>query len=158
MNTLKKLLSGLVLGAVIVLASAMTTQRAPIQWVTDTPAITITTTTADTTATPTTGAHEAQVAWVFGTVVGTYTTCTGQMKTSYDGTNYLTLGTAVTITATTGTTNVWTVLAQAPTTTVTTSAVSATAALGFGQLTKVTFACSGAYGTSAPVAITTIYR
>jgi len=40
---------------------------------------------------------------------------------------------------------------------VTTATVSSTAALGFGQLTKFTFACS-AYGTSAPVTVSVIYR
>jgi hypothetical protein len=40
----------------------------------------------------------------------------------------------------------------------TTSAASSTAALGFGQLTKFTFACSGGYGTSAPVTVSVIYR
>jgi hypothetical protein len=115
------------------------------------PTITITTTAADTTATPTSNAHEAQISWVFGTVVGSYTTCTVQAKTSFDGSNYLTLGSAATVTATTGTVNAWTILAQGPTTSVTTSSVSSTAALGFGQLSKFSFACSGAYGTSAPV-------
>jgi hypothetical protein len=43
------------------------------------------------------------------------------------------------------------------TTTVTSSTASSTAALGFGQLTKATFACT-TYGTTAPVTITAIYR
>jgi hypothetical protein len=30
--------------------------------------------------------------------------------------------------------------------------------LGFGLSTKYTFACSGGYGTSAPVTVSTIYR
>jgi hypothetical protein len=122
------------------------------------PTITIAGATVDTDASPSTGATAAHVQWKFGTVAGSYTTCTAQAKTSYDGTNFLTLGTAVTVTATTGTMNAWTILAQGPTTSVTTSAVSATAALGFGQLTKFTFACSGGYGTSAPVTVTAIYQ
>ncbi len=130
----------------------------PYGVVTDSPSITIAGATADTTATPTTMAREAQVQWTFGTVAGSYTTCNVQMKTSYDGTNYLTLGSAVTVTATTGTVNAFTILEQAPTTTVTTSAVSAAAALGFGLLTKATFTCSGGYGTSAPVTVSVIYR
>jgi hypothetical protein len=126
--------------------------------ITDTPTITITTATADSAATPTTGAHQAHIQWKFGTVSGTYNTCTVQAYTSYDGTNYLTLGSAVSVTATTGTLNAWTILDQVGTTSVTTSSASSTAALGFGQLTKFTFACSGSYGTSAPVTISTIYR
>ncbi|PYV31870.1 MAG: hypothetical protein DMG22_15285 [Acidobacteria bacterium] len=113
--------------------------------------------TADTTATPTTAAREAQINWTFGTVAGTYTTCTVQAKTSVDGTNWLTLGTAASVTATTNSVNQWTLIEQAGTTSVTTSTVSSTAALGFGQLTKFTFACS-AYGTSAPVTVSVIYR
>jgi hypothetical protein len=124
----------------------------------DSPTITITTGTADSTTTPTTTAKEAQIQWKFGTVVGSFTTCTVQSKTSYDGTNYLTLGSAATVTVSTGTVNAWTVLAQAPTTSVTTSSASSTVALGFGLLTKYTFACSGGYGTSAPATISVIYR
>jgi hypothetical protein len=133
-------------------------QPRPTGAVTDTPAITIAGATADTTSTPTTTAHEAQIQWAFGTVTGTYTTCTAQAKTSYDGSTWLTLGSAVSLTVTTGAVNAWTILEQTPTTSVTTSAVSSTAALGFGQATKFTFACSGGYGTSAPVSISVIYQ
>jgi hypothetical protein len=121
------------------------------------PTITIAGTTADTATAPTTNQHEAQILWAFGTVSGTYSTCTVQTKTSFDGSNWLTLGSAATVTATSNTLNAWTILAQAPTTSVTTSSVSSTAALGFGQISKFTFACSG-YGTSAPATITVIYR
>jgi len=138
--------------------AAANVQQRPTGVVTDTPGITIASATADTTSTPTTSAREAQIQWTFGTVTGSYTTCTAQAKTTYDGTNYLTLGSAAALTVTTGTVNAWTILEQAPTTSVTTSAVSSTAALGFGQRTKFTFACSGAYGTSAPVAVSVIYR
>lgn len=137
--------------------SGATTRNVPVVFTVDTPAITIAGATADTTATPTTAAREAQILWTFGTVSGTYSTCTAQAKTSDDGTNYLTLGSAAAITVTSNTVNAWTVIEQLGTTSVTTSAVSSTAALGFGQLTKFTFACSG-YGTSAPVTITVIYR
>ena len=133
-------------------------QPRPTGVVTDKPAITIAGATADTTSTPTTTAHEAQIQWTFGTVTGTYTTCTAQTKTSYDGSTWLTLGSAASLTVTTGAVNAWTILEQAPTTSVTTSAVSSTAALGFGQATKFTFACSGGYGTSAPVTVSVIYR
>jgi hypothetical protein len=36
--------------------------------------------------------------------------------------------------------------------------VSSSAALAFGQQTQFVFACSGSYGTAAPVTITAIYR
>src|SRR5208337_922752 len=101
-------------------AAGTNVQQRPTGVVTDTPSVTIASATADTTSTPTTTAHEAQIQWTFGTVTGTYTTCTAQAMTS--------------------------------------SAVSSTAALGFGQATKFTFACSGGYGISAPVTISVIYR
>jgi hypothetical protein len=139
-------------------AAGTNVQPRPTGVVTDTPAITIAGATADTASTPTTTAHEAQIQWTFGTVAGTYTTCTAQAKTSYDGSAWLTLGSAVSLTVTTGALNAWTILEQAATTSVTTSAVSSAAALGFGRATKFTFACSGGYGTSAPVSISVIYR
>jgi hypothetical protein len=123
----------------------------------DTPAITIAGAAASSTATPTTSAHEAQILWNFGTVSGTYSSCTVQAKTSYDGVNFLTLGSAVSITVTSNTLNAWTIIEQLGTTSVTSSAVSSTAALGFGQLTEFSFSCSS-YGTSAPVAVSVIYR
>jgi hypothetical protein len=133
-------------------------QPRPVGVVTDTPAITIGGATADTTATPTTSAREAQIQWTFGTVTGSYSSCTVQAKTSYDGTNYLTLGTAASLTVSSNTVNAWTVIEQLGATSVTTSSVSSTAAVGFGLLTKYTFACSGGYGTSAPVTVSVIYR
>jgi len=129
----------------------------PVGVVTDTPAIAITNATATTSATPTTSAHEAQVQWTFGTVSGTYSSCTVQAKTSYDGTNYLTLGSPVTVTATTGAVNAWTLIEQLGTSSVTTSTASSTAALGFGQATAFNFSCSS-YGTAAAVNISVIYR
>jgi TRAP-type uncharacterized transport system substrate-binding protein len=139
-------------------APAANVQQRPTGVVTDTPSITIAGATATTTRTPTTTAHEAQIQWTFGTVVGSYGTCTVQAKTSYDGVNFLTLGSAVTVTATTGAVNAWTILEQgASESALTTSAVSSTAALGFGQATEFTFACS-TYGTSAPVTVVVIYR
>jgi len=126
--------------------------------VTDTPAVTIAGATADTAATPTTNAREAQIQWAFGTVSGTYSSCTVQAKTSYDGTNYLTLGSAVPVTVSSGAVNAWTIIEELGTDSVITSAVSSTAALGFGLLTEYTFSCSGGYGTSAPVAVSVIYR
>jgi hypothetical protein len=139
-------------------AAGRNVQQRPTGVVTDTPAITIASATADTASTPTTTAHEAQIQWTFGTVTGTYTTCTAQAKTSYDGSTWLTLGSAVSLTVTTGAVNAWTILEEVGAGSVTTSAVSSTAALGFGQATKFTFACSGGYGTSAPVTVSVIYR
>jgi hypothetical protein len=138
-------------------APAANVQPRPVGAVTDTPAIAITNATATSGATPTTSAHEAQVQWSFGTVSGTYSSCTVQAKTSYDGTNYLTLGSPVTVTATTGAVNAWTLIEQLGTNSVTTSAASSTAALGFGQATAFNFSCAS-YGTAAPVNISVIYR
>jgi hypothetical protein len=125
--------------------------------ITDTPAIAVAGAAATTTATPTTSAREAQVQWTFGTVTGSYSSCTVQAKTSYDGVNFLTLGSPASVTVSTGAVNAWTIIEQLGTSSVTTSAVSSTAALGFGQLTEFTFACSS-YGTSAPVTVNVIYR
>lgn len=138
-------------------AQAANLQPRPVGVVTDTPAITITTAAATSGVTPTTSAREAQIQWSFGTVSGTYSSCTVQAKTSYDGTNYLTLGSPVTVTASSGAVNAWTLIEELGANSVTTSAVSSTAALGFGQLTEFGFSCSG-YGTSAPVSISVIYR
>jgi hypothetical protein len=126
--------------------------------VTDSPSITIGNGSATSSSTPTVTAHEAQVQWVFGTVAGTYTTCTIQAQTSYDGATWLNLGSPASVTVASNQVNAWTILEQAPTTSVTTSAVSSTAALGFGLETQFVFACSGAYGTSAPVTVSVIYR
>ena len=139
-------------------APSANVQPRPTGVIVDTPAIAIASATTDTTATPTTSAHEAQIQWTFGTVTGSYSTCTVQAKTSYDGTNYLTLGAASSVTVSSNAVNAWTIIEQLGTTSVTTSSVSSTAALGFGQLTKYTFACSGGYGTSAPVTVSVIYR
>ena len=138
-------------------APAANVQPRPVGVVTDTPAIAITNAAATTSSTPTTSAREAQVLWTFGTVSGTYTSCAVQAKTSYDGVNYLSLGSPVTVTATTGTVNAWTIIEQLGTNSVTTSAASSTAALGFGQLTEFAFSCTS-YGTAAPVSVSVIYR
>ena len=132
-------------------------QPRPVGVVIDTPAITIARGAATTTASPTSSAREAQIQWTFGTVTGTYSTCTVQAETSYDGTNYLTLGSPVPVTVASNTVNAWTIIEELGTDSVMTSAVSSTAALGFGQLTEFTFACSS-YGTSAPVNVNVIYR
>ena len=132
-------------------------QPRPVGVVTDAPAITISTAAATSSATPTTSAHEAQIQWTFGAVSGRYSSCTVQAKTSYDGTNFLTLGSPASVTATSGTVNAWTVIEQMGTGSVTTSAVSSTAALGFGQVTEFAFSCAS-YGTAAPVTVSVIYR
>ena len=132
-------------------------QQRAVGVVTDTPAITITTTAATSSATPTTSAHEAQIQWLFGTVSGSYSGCTAQAKTSYDGVNFLTFGAPVAVTASTGTLNAWTLVEELGGNSVTTSAVSSSAALGLGQLTQFTFSCTS-YGASAPVSVSVIYR
>lgn len=124
--------------------------------VVDTPTVTIAGVTVDTTPTASASAHSVIVQFKFGTVVGSYSACTVQAKTSIDGgASYLTLSTAASITATTGTANTWMVTDKGPASG-NTSTPSTSASIGFGQLTKFTFACSG-YGTSAPVTVTTIY-
>jgi hypothetical protein len=137
--------------------SGTNVQPRPVGVITDTPAITITTAAATSSATPTTSAREAQIQWTFGTVSGTYSSCSVQAKTSYDGTNYLNLGSAATVTATSGAVNAWTIIEELGANSVTTSAVSSSVALGFGQLTEFAFSCSS-YGTAAPVAVSVIYR
>ena len=133
-------------------------RSSPVGSIADTPSITITTGAANTTYTPTTPAHEVQVQWKFGTVVGTYGTCTVQLQTSFDGTTWLTMGSAAAVTVTTGTVNAWTVQeALGTVTNVQTSTPSATVALGFGQITRGAFSCT-TYGTSAPVAINALYK
>ena len=82
--------------------------------VTDTPTITIAGATATTTATPTTASREAHIVWTFGTVAGSYTSCTVQAQTTYDGTNFLTMGSAQSVTVTSTTVNAWDIYQQAP--------------------------------------------
>jgi hypothetical protein len=143
----------------VVNAQSATSHRFPaFGFILDSPSIAIAGATVDTSATSTEGVSSAQISWVFGTVVGSYTACTVQAKTSIDGSGWLTLGTAASVTATSNTVNVWTIMGQAPTTSVTTSAVSSSVALNFGQMTKYTFACSGSYGTTTPVTVTAIYK
>ena len=130
----------------------------PFGYILDNPVLTIAGASKTTSPTSTIGDAMAHVTWVFGAVSGTYTTCTVQTKTSFDGTTFLNLGSAATVTVTSNAVNAWDIYQQAPVTTgVTTTAVSSTAAAGFGQLTKFVFACTG-YGTSAPVTITAIYK
>ncbi len=142
-----------------VMADAYSSHRFPaFGYILDNPLLTIAGAGISTNPTSTTGATTAHVTWVFGTVSGTYTGCTVQAKTSFDGVNFLNLGSAAAVTVTTNAVNAWDIYQQAPVTTgVTTTAVSSTAAAGFGQLSEYTFACS-AYGTSAPVTITAIYQ
>ena len=138
-------------------APAANVQPRPTGVVVDTPTIAIAGASATTSYTPTSSAHEAQMQWNFGTVSGTYSSCTVQLKTSFDGTNWLTLGTAASVTVSSNALNAWTVLEQLGTTSVTTTTPSASAAAGFGELTEAVFACSS-YGTSAPVTVSVIYR
>ena len=140
-------------------ADAYSSHRFPaFGYILDNPVVTIAGATITSNPTATTGSTSAHVTWVFGTVAGTYTGCTVQAKTSYDGANFLNLGSAAAVTVASNTVNAWDIYQQAPATTgVTTTAASGTTVPGFGQLTEYTFACS-AYGTSAPVAITGIYK
>jgi hypothetical protein len=140
-------------------ADAYSAHRFPaFGYILDNPVLTIAGATTTTNPTSTTGATTAHLTWVFGTVSGTYSSCTVQAKTSFDGVNWLNLGSAAAVTVTSNAVNAWDIYQQAPVTTgVTTTSVSSSAAAGFGQLSKYTLACS-AYGTSAPVTITGIYK
>lgn len=127
-------------------------------YILDSPTLTIAGATVTTAATPIAGAGAAQVQWIFGTVAGNYSGCTVQAKTTLDGTNWLSLGSAASVTVTGNTVNAWAILQQAPVTSgVTTTTPSSSAAVGFGDQIEYTFACSG-YGTSAPVTIRAIYK
>ena len=140
-------------------ADSYSSHRLPVfGYILDNPILTIAGASISTTPTSTSGASTAHVAWVFGTVAGAYTGCTVQARTSFDGINFLTLGSAASVTVSSNAVNAWDLYQQAPVSTgVTTTTVSSTAAAGFGQLSEYTFACSG-YGTSAPVTITAIYK
>jgi hypothetical protein len=114
------------------------------------PTITITTATATTTNFSSYGMGSLVIYWKFGTVAGTFSTCTVQASTSIDNlNNWLNIGDAVTLTVTTGTANSWIVSAPGGTT------VTTTTASAFGQRTRFVFACSS-YGTSAPSTITVL--
>jgi hypothetical protein len=161
------LLAGVLLGTLTVwnvrppqvLADSYSSHRFPaFGFILDNPVLSIAAASVTTSPTSTSGATTAHVTWVFGTVTGTYSTCTVQAKTSFDGTTFLTLGSAASVTVGSNTVNAWDIYQQAPVTTgVTTTGVSSSAAAGFGQLTEYTFACTS-YGTSAPVTITAIYK
>jgi hypothetical protein len=140
-------------------ADAYSSRRFPaFGYILDNPVLTIAGASTTTSPTSTSGATTAHLTWVFGTVSGTYTGCTVQAKTSFDGVNFLNLGSAASVTVTSNAVNAWDVYQQAPATSgVTTTPVSGSAAAGFGQLSEYAFSCS-AYGTSAPVTITTIYK
>jgi hypothetical protein len=140
-------------------ADAYSAHRFPaFGYILDNPILAIAGASTTTSPTSTTGATTAHVTWVFGTVSGTYTGCTVQAKTSFDGVNFLTLGSAASVTVSSNAVNAWDIYQQAPVTTgVTVTAVSSSAAAGFGQWSEYAFACT-AYGTSAPVTISVIYK
>jgi hypothetical protein len=142
-----------------VMADSYSSHRFPaFGYILDNPLLTIAGASISTNPTSTTGATTAHLTWVFGTVSGTYSGCTVQAKTSFDGVNWLNLGSAAALTVTTNAVNAWDIYQQAPVTTgVTTTTVSSSAAAGFGQWSEYAFACSS-YGSSAPVTITGIYR
>jgi hypothetical protein len=140
-------------------ADSYSAHRFPVfGYILDKPVLGIAGATATTNPTSTTGATTAHLTWVFGTVSGSYTGCTVQAKTSYDGLNWLSLGSAASVTVSSNSVNAWDIYQQVPVTSgVTTTTVSNSTAAGFGQLSEYTFACS-TYGSSAPVTITAIYK
>lgn len=133
------------------------TRVLPLGALVDSPTITIAGATASTGATSTTGVHRADLTWKFGTVTGSYATCTVQAQTTFDGATWLTLGSAAAVTATSNTENSWAVIEQLGTTTVTTSTPASGTALSFGEQTRWNFSCTS-YGTSAPVTIDVLYK
>lgn len=127
-------------------------------YILDNPNLTIAGASVATSPTSTAGATTAHVTWVFGSVAGTYSNCTVQAKTSFDGVNFLNLGSAAAVTVTPGAVNAWDIYQQALSTNgVTITPVSNSVAAGFGKLSEFAYACS-AYGSSAPVTITVIYK
>ena len=140
-------------------ADAYSSHRLPVfGYILDNPVLTIAGAGITTNPSSVTGSSTAHVTWVFGTVAGTYSGCTVQAKTSFDGVNFLTLGSAAAVTVTSNAVNAWDIYQQAPVTTgVTTTTVSSSAAAGFGQWSEYIFACSS-YGSSAPVTISAIYK
>jgi hypothetical protein len=140
-------------------ADSYSSHRFPaFSYILDNPILTIAGASTTTNPTSTTGSTTAHITWVFGTVAGTYSSCTVQARTSFDGVNFLNLGSAASVTVATNAVNAWDIYQQAAVTTgVTTTTVSNSVAAGFGQWSEYTFACS-AYGTSAPVTITAIYK
>lgn len=142
-----------------VMADSYSSHRFPaFGYILDNPLLTIAGASITTNPTSTTGATTAHITWVFGAITGSYTSCTVQAKTSFDGLNWLNLGGAAALSVTSNAVNAWDVYQQAPVTTgVTTTTVSGTTAAGFGQWSEYAFNCS-AYGTSAPVTITAIYK
>jgi hypothetical protein len=130
--------------AVLCLASSAFAQTQPSQQT-----FTVTTVSKDSTPIATTGAHSITFQVKLGTVAGSYSTCTAQAKTTIDGGAspiWLTIGSPASLTVTTGTNNAFTIVEPLAAT------VSATAANGFGRLSKVTIDC-GAFGTTAPVTL-----
>ncbi len=141
-------------------------QIPPSNGIIDSPSITIAGAAATSASSPTTGTASARVIWAFGTVSGTYTGCTAQAQTSYDGTSFINLGGAAPLTVTSSTINAWgiyelpltaSVQFPADTSGIAVTPVSTNVATSFGQSTRFSFACAS-YGTSAPVTITVIYR
>jgi hypothetical protein len=127
-------------------------------YILDNPVLTLAGGSMTTSPTSTSGVTTAHITWVLGAVSGTYTGCTVQAKTTFDGVNFLNLGSAAAVTVTSNAVNAWDIYQQAPATTgVTTTIVSNTVAAGFGQASEYTFACT-AYGASAPVTISAIYK
>lgn len=172
MRTLRNSLVVALLSAVTVVLLAVISLRLPqvsadayssrhfpaFGYIVDNPVLTIAGASITTNPTSTTGSTIAHLTWVFGTVAGTYSGCTVQAKTSFDGVNFLSLGSAAAVTVANNALNAWDIYQQAPATTgVTTTTVSSTAAAGFGQLSEYAFACS-TYGASAPVTVTAIYK
>jgi hypothetical protein len=91
-----------------VMADSYSSHRFPaIGYILDNPVLTIAGASITTSPTSVTGSTTAHVAWVFGTVTGSYSGCTVQAKTSFDGVNFLNLGSAASVTVATSAVNAW---------------------------------------------------
>ena len=98
-----------------VMADSYSSHRFPaFGYILDNPILTIAGASITTNPTSVTGSTTAHVTWVFGTVAGSYSACTVQAKTSFDGVNFLNLGSAAAVTVATNAVNAWDIYQQAP--------------------------------------------
>jgi hypothetical protein len=124
-----------------------------------TDALTFTASPSYTDAVPSTGMHEAHVELLFSPVAS-FGKPEAQLQTTFDnGTTWLTIGSAVdlTMSALSAELNVFSILAQAPTTSVSTVGPSATVSSGFGQLTRIVYSDQG-FDTDVDVSIAILFR
>jgi hypothetical protein len=145
-----------------VVADAYSSHRFPaFGYIEDSPtfsSVTINGTAATTGATPTSGVARAHISFYFYGTVGTYSGCSVQAQTAYDGINFVNLGSAQSVTVSSGAVNVWDIQAQAASSSgVTVTTPSSSAATSFGQLTQYKISCT-TYGTDTYATVKVIYQ